>query len=126
MRNYPKISPTALTIFQQCLYDARTSGDFDRLMSLEPCCKITGAARNRAFAFESREALLVQVLFAPGLTPLERDDLGDGGVTVVYNNRTSCADMIQIARKAVAKFPDFGFFHGNPIIARLALAGHGA
>ena len=42
-------------------------------MSLEPCCKIAGAAYNRALALESREALFVEIFLAAGLAALERE-----------------------------------------------------
>src|ERR1700735_1537709 len=118
----PRISPTALAIFQQCLYPARTSGDFDRLVSPEPFSKIAGAAPDRASALQSREAFLVGVLFAAILSACHRDDLRDRRIAIVHNDRAARANVIKIAREDVAQFRDFGFFHGFSIIAKLALS----
>src|ERR1700722_11415249 len=93
-------------------------------MSLEPCIQIAGAAPDRALSFKPREALLVTVLFVDGLGFFEGNDLGDWGVAVVHNDGTACANVIEIARKAIAELCDFGFFHDSWIIAKLALSGY--
>ena len=93
-------------------------------MSLEPCIQIAGAAPDRALSFKPRKALLIKVLFADSLAFFEGNDLGDWGVPVVHDNGTPCANVIEIARKAVPELRDFGFFHDSWIIAKLALSGY--
>jgi hypothetical protein len=110
----PRISPAALSLFQQCLQDACSSRNFDRLVSLEPGCKIAGAACNRALGLEAGKALFVEIFLAVGLATLEGDDLGDWRVAIVNDDRAARADVIEIALKAVAEFRDFGFFHMTP------------
>jgi len=92
-------------------------------MCLEPCSQIAGAAPDSPLALESREALFVTIVCADGLALCERDDLGYWRIAIVHNNGTTGSDVIEIAGKAVAKFPDFGFFHSLSIIAKLALSG---
>src|ERR1700691_2526003 len=112
-----RISPAALSLFQQCLQDTSTSGNLDGLMSLEPFPKIAGTAYDRSSAFKTREALLVEILFAAVLAAPWRDDLGYRRVAIVHNDRAARADVIEIARKAVTQLRDFGFLHGLSIIA---------
>src|SRR5579862_5579685 len=118
MPTRPRISPAAFSLVQQGLHDAgRASRNLDGLVSLEPCIQIAGAAFYRSLGLEAREALLIKVLFANSLALSERDDLGDWRVAVIHNDGTAGADVIEIARKAVSKLRDFGFLHGESIIA---------
>jgi hypothetical protein len=87
---------------------------------------IASAAPDRALALESREALLVTILFADGLALCDRNDLGDRSIAIIHHYRAARANVIEIAREAVTKFRDFGFFHGLPILAKLALSDYGA
>jgi hypothetical protein len=57
----------ALSLLQQSIEYAGTSWDLDGLMRLEPFGQIACAAPDRPLAFETREALFVEILFAAAL-----------------------------------------------------------
>jgi len=125
MPTRPRISPAAFSLVQQGLHDAGwASRDLDRLVSLQPCGHIAGAAFDRSLGFESREPLFIEIFLATSLAPRERNYLRDWGVAIVHEHCAACADVIEIARKAVSELRDFGFFHDSRIIAKLALSGY--
>lgn len=75
---------------------------------LQPFAEIAFAASDKSFALESRDTIFVALLLVRAFA--ERHDLRDRGIAILDHHSAAGADMIEVARKAVADSPIFAFF----------------